>query len=72
MADLSLLLVCGVALAAVFVLLTALAAVMQLMTALLPVRTATAADAAVVAAISTVVAHRYPGARVTRIEEEDR
>ena len=65
----SLLSVCSIALAAVFVLLAFLAVVMQLITVVFPERAATV-DAALVSAISSVVASVYPGARVTRIEEE--
>lgn len=60
---------CLTALVAVFCLLGLLAAVMRLITTLFPVRTA-ATDAAVVAAVSTAVASIWPGAQVTRIEEE--
>jgi hypothetical protein len=42
---------------------------MQLITVLFPERKA-AVDPTVVAAISSTVATLYPGARVTRIEEE--
>ena len=60
---------CGLAFVSVFVLLSVLAVVMQAITALFPER-AEVVDAAVVAAISATVASVYPGARVTRIEEE--
>ena len=61
--------VCGIAFGAVFVLLTFLALVMQLLTVLFPERKS-ALDPTVVAAISSTVASLYPGARVSRIEEE--
>lgn len=61
--------VCGIAFAAVFVLLTFLAIVMQLITVLFPGRK-NALDSTIVAAISSTVASLYPGARVSRIEEE--
>jgi len=61
--------ICGLAFVSVFVLLAFLAVVMQLITALFPER-AVEVDAAIVAATSTAVASVYPGARVTRIEEE--
>jgi hypothetical protein len=69
--DLGLLWVCSVAFAAVFTLLTVLAIVMHLVTIAFPERRTTL-DPAVSAAISTTVATLFPGARVTRIEEEDR
>jgi hypothetical protein len=69
--DVGLLWVCTIAFAAVFTLLTVLAAVMHLVTVVFPERRA-AIDPAVSAAISTTVATLFPGARVTRIEEEDR
>jgi hypothetical protein len=61
--------ICGIAFGAVFVLLSFLALTMQLITVLFPERKA-AVDPTVVAAISSTVATLYPGARVTRIEEE--
>lgn len=60
---------CLVAMVAVFILLGLLAVLMELTTLVFPA-TAQRTDAAVIAAISTVVAAAYPGARVTRIEEE--
>jgi len=65
----SLLSVSSIAFAAVFVLLAFLAVVMQLITMVFPERAATV-DAVLVSAITSVVASVYPGARVTRIEEE--
>jgi hypothetical protein len=65
----SLVAVCGIAFAAVFVLLALLAVAMHAITILFPERKA-AIDSHVVAAISSTVASLYPGARVTRIEEE--
>ena len=61
--------VCTIAFVAVFVLLTTLALVMQLITVLFPER-ARAVDPVVAAAVAGVVARVWPGARVTRIEEE--
>ena len=61
--------ICGIAFGAVFVLLSFLALTMQLITVMFPERKA-AVDPTVVAAISSTVATLYPGARVTRIEEE--
>ena len=60
---------CLIALIAVFGLLSLLAAIMRLITTLFPVREARI-DSAVVAAISTAVASVWPGAQVSRIEEE--
>ena len=60
---------CGIAFAAVFVLLAVLAGLMQLITLVFPERRA-AVDPIVVAAISSTVASVYPGSRVTRIEEK--
>jgi hypothetical protein len=66
---LNLITICIIAFAAVFVLLLLLAVAMHLITILFPERTAEA-DGAVVAAISSTVASLWPGARVTRIEED--
>ena len=60
---------CIIAFLSVFVLLTLLAVVMQLITAIFPERKA-GVDSVLVAAISSTVSTVYPGARVTRIEEE--
>lgn len=60
---------CLIALGAVFCLLGVLASIMWLITALFPVRE-TKIDTAVVAAISSAVATVWPGAQVTRVEEE--
>lgn len=60
---------CAMAFAAVFLLLSVLALMIQAITTLFPAQHA-AVEPAVVAAISTTVASRFPGARVTRIEEE--
>ena len=69
MSEINLIAVCGIAFGAVFVLLAFLALVMQLITIVFPERKA-AIEPTVVAAISSTVASLYPGARVTRIEEE--
>lgn len=61
--------VCLIALIAVFCLLGLLAGSMWLITAVFPVRDRRI-DPVIVAAISSVVAAAYPGATVTRIEEE--
>ena len=60
---------CLIALISVFVLLGTLALIMNLITVVFPDRLASM-DSVLVAAISTAVASMYPGARVTRIEEE--
>jgi len=69
--DVDLLWVCAVAFTGVFTLLAALAVVMHLITVLFPERRA-AVDPVVTAVVSTTVATLFPGARVTRIEEEER
>ena len=60
---------CGVAFVAVFVLLSFLAAIIQGITNVFPQRKSVG-DLAMLAAVSSVVSTLYPGARVTRIEEE--
>ena len=61
--------VCGSAFVTVFVLLCVLAAVIRLLTVVFPSRDVSD-DAALVAAVTSAAATIYPGARVTRIEEE--
>jgi len=68
-AAMSLITICAIAFAAVFVLLILLAVAMHLITTVFPERSATL-DGAVIAAISGTVASLSPGARVTRIEED--
>jgi len=60
---------CLIALVAVFTLLGVLALTVELITTLFPERRQ-AIDPALAAAISTTVASVFPGARVTRIEED--
>lgn len=60
---------CLIAMLAVFCLLGLLALIMWLITAVFPVRGGKI-DSAIVAAITTAVTSVYPGAKVTRIEEE--
>ena len=60
---------CLIALVAVFTLLGVLALSIELITAVFPERRHTI-DPALAAAISTTVASVFPGARVTRIEED--
>ena len=69
MVESNLVTICGTAFVAVFVLLVVLAAVIRLLTTVFPHRDLSA-DAALAAAICTAVTTVYPGARVTRIEEE--
>ena len=59
---------CYAAFTAVMVVLAFLAVVIHLVSLVFPARPADA-EAAVVAAITTAVAARHPGAQVTRIEE---
>jgi len=63
--------VCSIAFIAVFALLAFLAAAMYLITMAFPVRDV-GRDAALAAAVATSVATLWPGARVTRIEEDRR
>jgi hypothetical protein len=65
----NLLIICGTAFLAVFVLLIVLAVIIRLITAAFPCPD-NEDDAMVAAAISAAVATAYPGARVTRIEEQ--
>ena len=60
---------CLIALAAVFTLLSLLALTIELITTIFPERRH-AIDPVLAAAISTTVASVFPGARVTRIEED--
>ncbi len=61
---------CCLAFVVVFLLLAVLASVMRLITTLFPEHKVPL-DPALVAAISTTVANVYPGARVTKIEENE-
>jgi hypothetical protein len=67
-----LLLICLSSLLAVFVLLTVLAIIMRVLVAMFPevIEKLAESDAALVAAISATVTNKYPGLRVTRVEEE--
>lgn len=60
---------CLTAMIAVFILLGLLALTMELITAVFPAR-GPSVEAAIIAAITTTVASIFPGARVTRIEED--
>ena len=60
---------CLIALVSVFTLLGSLALIFELITVLFPARKRRI-EPVLIAAISTTVASVYPGARVTRIEEE--
>jgi LPS O-antigen subunit length determinant protein (WzzB/FepE family) len=64
----NLLLICVTAFAAVLVVLSALAVAIWLLGVAFPARQPRT-DAAVIAAIQAGVAQRYPGARLTRVEE---
>lgn len=68
MEQVNLLMICIVAFAAVFVLLSLLALVMRAIVASLPHKE-TSADAAVFAAITSAYQSLYPGTKVTKIEE---
>lgn len=68
MASVDLLMICVVAFAAVFVLLSVLAVLMRIIVSIFPEKTPTG-DAAVVAAISSSYQALYPGTMVSRIEE---
>jgi hypothetical protein len=63
-----LLMICISAFIAVFVLLTVLAALMRLIIVFFPQKKALS-DAAVLAAVTTVMHNLYPGTKVTRVEE---
>lgn len=60
--------VCIAALIGVFAVLTVLAAVMKAITSAFPQHAATS-DAAMIAAVNSVVTMLYPKTRVTKIEE---
>jgi hypothetical protein len=64
-----LLMVCVSAFSAVFVLLALLAVVMRILIAAFPELVAKA-DPAMLAAVSATVAAVFPGAKITRVEEE--
>jgi hypothetical protein len=69
MAQSNLWVVCGTAFLAVFVVLVVLAGIIRLMSVVFPAARGRD-DAVIAAAISAAVVAVYPGARVTRIEEE--
>jgi len=60
--------ICISAFLAVFVLLTFLAVIMRLIMVVFPARKITD-DAAMVAAVTTVMQNLYPGTKVTKVEE---
>lgn len=68
MASVDLLMICVVAFAAVFVLLSFLAVLMRVIVSVFPERKASG-DAALVAAIHSSYQALYPGTSVSRIEE---
>jgi hypothetical protein len=61
--------VCGAAFAVVFFTLAVLAVVMRLITALFPAQQIET-DSAMVAAVIATMQSVYPGAQVTRVEEQ--
>jgi len=63
-----LLMICVSAFAAVFVLLAVLALLMRLIIVVFPEKKAVG-DAAVIAAVTTVMQTLYPGTKVTKVEE---
>ncbi len=68
MGSLELLAICASAFLGVFFLLSVLALVMRAIMAVFPEQE-TGGDAAVLAAVSTVLQTMYPGTKVSRIEE---
>jgi hypothetical protein len=60
--------ICISAFLAVFVLLTLLAIVMRLILVIFPARKIVS-DAAVIAAVSSVMQRVYPGTKITKVEE---
>ena len=70
MAETSIVAMCAAAFVAVFTLLVALAIIIRLITVALPGRGLSDDTKIIAAAIGSVVSAIYPGARVTRIEEE--
>jgi hypothetical protein len=64
-----LLLICISSFTAVFVLLIVLSLVMRGLIAVFPAKVATS-DAAMLAAVAAAVAHAFPGARISSIEEK--
>jgi len=68
MDGMDLLFVCGSAFLAVFVILSLLALVMRIIIVIFPYRE-TSSDAAVYAAISTVISSIYKGMKISKIEE---
>jgi len=70
MTPIDLVMICVTAFAAVFLLLTLVALLMRVINLLFPARRSAEADTAAVAAVATVFAALYPGARITKIEEQ--
>lgn len=68
MASVDLLTICIAAFVAVFVLLAGLALLMRLTLVLFPQKEVTS-DAAVMAALATVMQAVYPGTKISRVEE---
>lgn len=68
MIDTSLVVVCGTAFIAVFLLLSVLAIIIRLVTLVFPAEDTD--DAALVAAVNAAIARTYSGCHVVRLEEE--
>jgi hypothetical protein len=68
METLDLLSICGAAFLGVFILLSVLALVMRLILIIFP-DTKAGIDAAMLAAVTTAIQTRFPGTRITRVEE---
>ena len=68
MNSIDILAMCGVAFIAVFLLLMILALIMRLILVVFPER-AEVVDAAVLAAVTSVISTAYPGTKITKVEE---
>ena len=68
METLDLLSICGAAFLGVFILLSILALVMRLILVTFPDKKA-GIEAAMLAAVTTAIETRFPGTRITRVEE---
>jgi hypothetical protein len=62
--------VCGAAFLVVFFTLAVLAIVMRAITALFPAKAIAETDSAMIAAVVATMQSVYPGAQVTRVEEQ--
>ncbi|MFH1687535.1 MAG: hypothetical protein ABIE70_08445 [bacterium] len=68
MGSFELLFICASAFAAVFLLLTVLAVIMRLILVIFPYKEPSS-DAAVLAAMASVVTSLFPGTKITKVEE---